>query len=68
MGKQFLGVFRLDAAQFPLFDPDDYEPVNLTRLELAIERVRALLNDPDALAERAQRLRDGTAKPIVALI
>lgn len=70
MGKEFLGVFSLDQAEFPLFDPDDYEyePVNLVRLEGAVARIQALLNDPDALMARARRLWDGTAKPIEGLV
>jgi len=44
----------------------DYDPEE--RLAHAVAIVQALVNYPDALAERAQGLRDGTAKPIEGLI
>jgi hypothetical protein len=67
MGKQFRGVFSHDPALFAVFDPDEYEPVNLPGLERAIARVQALMNDPDALEGRALALRTGTASAIEGL-
>jgi hypothetical protein len=64
MGREFLGVYRLDSADFPLLT--DYDPDE--RLRLAVATVQALVNDPDALVERARRLRDGTAKPLEGLV
>lgn len=64
MDREFLGVYRLYSAEFPLLA--DYDPEE--RLAHAVAIVQALVNYPDALAERAQGLRDGTAKPIEGLI
>jgi hypothetical protein len=64
MDREFVGVYRLDSADFPLladYDPDE-------RLARAVATVQALVNDPNALMERAQRLKDGTAERIEGLI
>lgn len=69
MGREFLGVYRLDSADFPLVVPDmDMERLSMEHLQRAVARIQGLLNDPDALTQRAERLRDGTAKPVEGLI
>ena len=65
MGREFIGVYRLNSADFPLAAPDMER--DMERLRLAVVRIQALVNDPDALTQRAERLRDGTAKPIKGL-
>jgi hypothetical protein len=66
MERQFLHAYAPNSAQFQQFEPENYEPVNLARLELSVARVRALLNDPDLLAARVIALREGSAKWIDA--
>lgn len=46
-------------------DPEVSETERLNRLALAVAAMRAMLNDPAALARRAADLMDGTAKPLL---
>ena len=46
----------------------DMERLSMEHLQRAVARIQGLLNDPDALTQRAERLRDGTAKPVEGLI
>jgi hypothetical protein len=62
MERQFRHAYAPHSAQFQQFDPENYEPVNVTRLELAIARMQTILNDPDLLAARVIALRNGSAK------
>ena len=47
-------------------DSEVSETERLNRLALAVAAMRAILNDPAALARRAADLLDGTAKPLLA--
>ena len=38
---------------------------DLERLAIDVERLKVLVNDPDALMIRAQALRDGTAERLI---
>ena len=65
-----VGIDELNASNGHLLylidDPDASETERLNRLALAVAAMRAILNDPAALARRAADLLDGTAKPLLA--
>jgi hypothetical protein len=70
MGKQFTHApYVRNSPDFRLFayDPRDSELGNLAHVQLAMDRIVALLNDPDALGARVMALRSGTAKAIEGL-
>ena len=57
-----LDVTGITEAQIIALDNPDIDTIN--RLECAIARVRALLNDPAALTRRAADLLSGSARPL----
>ena len=63
MDREFLGVYRLNSADFPLVVPD--MECDSERLRLAVVRIQAILNDPELLAIRLAALREGTASRLI---
>jgi hypothetical protein len=45
-------------------DPDEITPDDLERLSAAAAKLRALVDNPIALIERARELLEGTAEPL----
>jgi len=45
-------------------DPDEITPEDLGRLSVAASKLRALVDNPIALIERARELLEGTAEPL----
>jgi hypothetical protein len=46
-------------------DPDEIKPEDLERLALAAAKLRALLDSPIALIERARELLEGTTERLI---